>query len=278
MLRDRLKSHIAAMGQDVDYVRLAHDVLGVRNAPAPLARKLVEQALVVGDRREEWARAGRHICADAPEAPGVYILRDAEGAVLYVGKAVNLKRRMRSHFAPRRWLMLDPDMARAVSAEWTLVGSELEALLFEAEWIATLAPKANVQTGLPSMKGRRVPQAIRQDVVLVLQASDPDYVTLVAARVDGPVSVIRTRRDATELSRDVPRVWRFLMGRLTGGRTSQTMQNLAPLVYSWLTGRGESATRFDGKELESPADLRTRLERAFASGDLFRDRLIIRSV
>ena len=42
--------------------------------------------------------------------PGVYVLKDADGRALYVGKAVNLRRRLRAHFADRRWRALKPGM------------------------------------------------------------------------------------------------------------------------------------------------------------------------
>src|SRR5690242_2163292 len=140
MLRDKLLDRIAEMGGAPDHQRLAEEVLGIRGAPPDLARRLVEQALVIEDRRSAWRLAGERICNAAPAAAGVYILRDAAGAPLYVGKAINLRRRLRAHFANRRWRAIKPQMARAVSAEWIGVGSELEALLREAMLIAELRP------------------------------------------------------------------------------------------------------------------------------------------
>src|SRR5205809_2086787 len=126
------------MGAAPDHQRLAAEVLGIRGAPPDLARKLVAQALVVEDRREAWARVGERICRDAPITPGVYLLKDSVDRPIYVGKAVNLRRRLRAHFAGRRWRALRPEMARAASAEWREVGSELEALLREAALIQEL--------------------------------------------------------------------------------------------------------------------------------------------
>src|SRR6476659_3990385 len=103
MLRDKLLARLAEMGDAVDHQRLAAEVLGIRGAPPELARRLVAQALVVEDRRETWRLAGERICAAAPPTPGVYVLRDEHGTALYVGKAVNLRRRLRAHFAARRW-------------------------------------------------------------------------------------------------------------------------------------------------------------------------------
>src|SRR5262245_65625806 len=147
LLRDRLLARLAEMGASPDYQILAADVLGIRGAAPELARRLVAQAPVVEDRREAWRRSGEQICAAAPATPGVYILRDEEGRPIYVGKAVNLRRRLRAHFAGRRWRAISPEMARAADAEWIQVGSELEALLREPALIRELRAPVNVQAG-----------------------------------------------------------------------------------------------------------------------------------
>src|SRR6185295_19616452 len=185
LLRDRLLARLAEMGDAPDHQRLAAEVLGIRNAPPDLARKLIAQALVVEDRQEEWRRVGERIAAAAPQSPGVYVLRDGEGRALYVGKAVNLRRRLRAHFARRRWPALKAAMARAVDAEWEAVGSELEALLREVTLIAELAPPVNVQTGPPALDTRDVPRALLRDLIVVVPSVEVDAVELVAVRADG---------------------------------------------------------------------------------------------
>src|SRR5436190_2385656 len=118
MLRDKILSRLEEMGAAPDHQRVAEEVLGIRGAPPELARRLVAQALVVEDRRDAWRRAGERICSEAPPAPGVYVLKDAGDRAIYVGKAVNLRRRLRAHFAERRWRAIKPGMSRAASAEW----------------------------------------------------------------------------------------------------------------------------------------------------------------
>src|SRR5687768_6313752 len=129
LLRDKLLARLSEMGDAPDHQRLAVEVLGIRGASPDLARRLVAQALVIEERRAAWVRTGERVCAAAPAAPGVYVLRDANGTALYVGKAINLRRRLRTHFAERRWRSVKPQLARAVDAEWRVVGSELEALI-----------------------------------------------------------------------------------------------------------------------------------------------------
>src|SRR5260370_776019 len=171
---DRLRARIAEMGDSPDHQRLAAEVLGIRNAPPDLARRLVSQALVVEDRRDAWRLAGERICATAPATPGVYVLRDDLGRALYVGKAINLRRRLRTHFAGRRWRGLKAELARATDAEWHEVGSELEALLREAELIPDLAPIVNVQTGPPDLDAPQIPRVRVRDVIVARRSAETD--------------------------------------------------------------------------------------------------------
>src|ERR1700730_11825157 len=127
LLRDRLRARLAEMGDVPDHQRPAAEVLGIRNAPPDLARRLVSQALVVEDRRDAWGLVGERICATAPATPGVYVLRDDIGRALYVGKAINLRRRLRTHFAGQRWRGLKAELARATDAEWRGGGAEAAA-------------------------------------------------------------------------------------------------------------------------------------------------------
>ncbi|HVC73206.1 MAG TPA: GIY-YIG nuclease family protein, partial [Mycobacteriales bacterium] len=64
-----------------------------------------------------------------PDHPGVYLFRDRNGRVIYVGKAISLRKRTASYFQPMR--NLHPRTAAMVEAsaslEWMLVQSEVEA-------------------------------------------------------------------------------------------------------------------------------------------------------
>jgi len=272
MLRDRLRARMAEMGGALDHQRLAAEVLGIRGAPPDLAERLVAQALVLEDRREAWRRAGERICREAPAAPGVYVLRDSDGRPLYVGKAANLRRRLRAHFAERRWRAIKPMMARAADADWREVGSDLEALLHEAMLIRTLEPAVNVQTGAPDLGAREIPRALRRDVLVLMPSSEADSVELVAAAVDGRSMLQRTRRSGDDLAVHTQRVMRFFRSPLARASSSGDAA-LAPIVFSWLAHRGERATRIDPHEVRSPRDLRALLAALFRDERLFRERL-----
>jgi excinuclease ABC subunit C len=84
---------------------------------------------------------------EIPESPGVYKFRDQRGRVIYVGKAKSLRQRLNSYFAdfaslhPRTQMML----STAAGVEWTVVGTEVEALQLEYSWIKEFDPRFNVK-------------------------------------------------------------------------------------------------------------------------------------
>jgi len=272
LLRDRLLARLAEMGDAVDHQRLAAEVLGIRGAPPELAKRLVAQALVVEDRRDEWRRAGERICGGAPSTPGVYVLKDADDRPLYVGKAVNLRRRLRAHFADRRWKATKPALARAADAEWQEVGSEVEALLREAALIHELKPPVNVQTASPQLDDRAIPQTLLRDTIVVAPSVEDDSAELIAARVDdGGWMIQRTRRNGADLAVHANRLWRFFNSALRQARTSGPA--LAPIVYSWLAGRGAPATRLDPHAARSVQEMRRRLGALLRDERLFHERI-----
>jgi len=88
----------------------------------------------------------REKAAQLPESPGVYLFRDAGGTVLYVGKARNLRSRVRSYFLESRWIDAKTgSLAREIAdLETIVVGNEREALALEHNLIKQYRPKFNV--------------------------------------------------------------------------------------------------------------------------------------
>ncbi|WP_213814746.1 excinuclease ABC subunit UvrC [Glaciihabitans sp. dw_435] len=84
---------------------------------------------------------------EIPTSAGVYRFRDATGRVLYVGKAKNLRSRLSNYFQPLRSLheRTRRMVTSASSVEWTVVGTEFEALQLEFTWIKEFNPPFNVQ-------------------------------------------------------------------------------------------------------------------------------------
>lgn len=82
---------------------------------------------------------------DLPQAPGVYRFRDANGKVIYVGKAKNLKNRVTSYFSSDLAHRTEMMVATAHSVDWVTVRNETEALQLEYAWIKEYDPNFNVR-------------------------------------------------------------------------------------------------------------------------------------
>jgi len=85
--------------------------------------------------------------ASLPDKPGVYLMRDTNGRVIYVGKALVLRHRVRSYFGETA--LRDAKTARLVAdiadIEWIVTESELEALILEAQLIKRHHPRYNIR-------------------------------------------------------------------------------------------------------------------------------------
>ncbi len=82
-----------------------------------------------------------------PVSPGVYLLKDAEGNILYVGKAANLRHRVRSYFGTGQKLppKLQRMVARVNDLDFFVTASEQEALILELNLIKRHRPRYNVR-------------------------------------------------------------------------------------------------------------------------------------
>lgn len=81
-----------------------------------------------------------------PAGPGVYLYRDAEGKIIYVGKAVSLKNRVRSYFqaganhSPKTRVMVE----KIADLDFIVTDSEVEALILEQNLIKEYRPRYNI--------------------------------------------------------------------------------------------------------------------------------------
>jgi DNA polymerase III epsilon subunit family exonuclease len=123
----------------------------------------------------------RPLIAGAPSRPGVYLVRDRRGQVLYVGRARDLRARLRSYFrSARQRPAVEAAFGAAERIDWQVAGSELEAALDELRLIRELRPPANARVARPE---RSVWLRARGDSV-------------VASAQPSPVGPLRSRRTA----------------------------------------------------------------------------------
>jgi DNA polymerase-3 subunit epsilon len=115
--------------------RGARTVADVVELAAPRARKLHDK---------------RRLVAGAPTTPGVYLFRDRNDTVLYVGKARDLRARLRSYFSgARQRPAVEAALGALARVEWRILGSELEAALEELRLLRELRPPANARATRP---------------------------------------------------------------------------------------------------------------------------------
>lgn len=131
--------------------------------------------------RPRRAHAKRQLAFGAPQTPGVYLFRDANDQVLYVGRARDLRARLRSYFRSERQR---PAVEAALGAlhriEWRETGSELVAGLEELRLIRELRPPANTRS-------------VRPDRYVYLRRRGD---SVVCSQTPGPLGPVRSRRRA----------------------------------------------------------------------------------
>ena len=119
------------------------------------ARTLAE-VIELAAPRARRLHGRRALIAGAPTTPGVYLFRDRNDTVLYVGKARDLRARLRSYFAgDRQRPAVEAALGALERVEWRELGSELEASLAELRLIRELRPPANARGARPQSYLRR---------------------------------------------------------------------------------------------------------------------------
>ena len=92
----------------------------------------------------------RHLVFGAPARPGVYLFFDRNEQLLYVGRARDLRARLRSYFrSDRQRPAVEAALGAVERIEWRVLGSELEASLEELRLIRELRPPANARVARP---------------------------------------------------------------------------------------------------------------------------------
>lgn len=157
-----------------------------------------------------------------PSAPGVYFHKNAEGEVIYVGKAAVLKNRVRQYFQNTE---KDPKTTALVSeiamTDWLVVDTEMDALFLESEMIKRYMPKWNIL-----LRDDKTASYVRIDM-----KSEVPYVTLTRnpegddAEYIGPFYAKKTVNDALRILR---KVFPYYIKPYDGKKTLDTDLGLNP--------------------------------------------------
>ena len=113
------------------------------------ARTVAELVTLAATRtRRVWDK--RELAHGAPPRPGVYLFYDRNEQLLYVGRARDLRARLRSYFrSDRQRPAVEAALGAVARIEWRVLGSELEAALEELRLIRELRPPANARVARP---------------------------------------------------------------------------------------------------------------------------------
>jgi len=172
--------------------------------------------------------------SELPQEPGIYIMRDRDGRVIYVGKSVNLRERVGTYFARRseRPEKTQRILERIWSVDVETVGSELEALLLEARLIRLCDPEFNIQVKVHPRNATLGPM---RNFTLVLPSAEPDHVALFCVREGHRIEQVCVRRDGTDMREVAERIRDLYFGE-AGVASSMTDADRADLeiLSSWL--------------------------------------------
>lgn len=197
-------------------------------------------------------RIDRGFLAQLPEAPGVYVMRDRQGTVLYVGKARNLKRRVGSYFLGRE--RPEPKLGRIWNQVYdvrvTELGSELEACVEEQKLIEELGPTINIQT---SLRLRDAP-AEEANVVVIVPAKQSGRLRLFCVNDARRSAILEVRRGKpmTKAARQTLRKL-FVPKRTTRPDTEEEKQS--EVILRWLRANRDRVNWIDVDRLADLEDL-----------------------
>jgi excinuclease ABC subunit C len=144
---------------------------------------------------------------ELPSVPGVYLMKDKKGTVLYVGKAVSLKRRVRQHFERPHGPHI-PEMTRQVAEiDYVEKPTALEALILEANLIKHYWPKYNV-----------------------LQKDNKSFMYLAITDEEFPRPLLVR---GTDLDDDTAKKYKVVFGPYTSSRSLKAALDLVRKAFPW---------------------------------------------
>ncbi len=236
------------------------------------------------DRRQAQT-ALREALDHLPRAPGVYLMRDAGGKIIYIGKAKSLRSRVRSYFTPRAFDGRGQFMALVSNVrevEYIVTDSDREALILEANLVKEHKPRYNItlkdDKKYPYIKvtSERFPR------IIVTRDVEKD-----GGRYLGPYTNVKAMRNMLNLMHKLFRVRScdhalpnknvrlcidYEIGRCDGPCedliSTQNYKKLIDEAVLFLTGRRSQVAKITREEM-----VRASEELRFEEAAIFRDRL-----
>jgi hypothetical protein len=208
----------------------------------------------------DWGRFAfdRAFLDGLPTTPGTYRFLDADGGLLYVGKAKDLSRRVKSYFreGARRSARVESLLRAVHRIEIESSGSDLEAILREAAAIARRAPERNVQRRT-SVKGGR---ADRLRSILILEPAEAPFVLRAYLLRDGQ---LLARVPLGPKGGGVRKVERLLEDRFfsyrPGPEADEATAVDVELIARWLAAHRDSVVALDPTHFERASDVAEKL-------------------
>jgi hypothetical protein len=217
----------------------------------------------------DWSRFGfeRSFLDTLPETPGTYRFLDADGRLLYVGKAKNLRRRVQSYFreGAARSKRVERLLASLHRVEFEASGSDLEAILREAAAIARSKPSGNVQRRTVVRGGR----SDRLRSILILEPAAPPFALRAYLVRDG---MLLAKVPLGPRGGGVRRVERLLEDRFFSYRPGPSSEDEVAvdveLIARWLAAHRDSVVALDPTHFAQASDVAERLRWFLARGGL----------
>jgi excinuclease ABC subunit C len=144
---------------------------------------------------------------ELPDSPGVYLMKDAQGGVIYVGKATSLKRRVSSYFQKAHDARIEEMVSLIRSIDYIERPTAIEALILEANLIKHYWPKYNVR-----------------------EKDNKSFLYLVITKEEFPRPLLIRGKD---LDTDASKRYKAIFGPYTSPRSLRAALDLLRKVFSW---------------------------------------------
>ena len=232
----------------------------------PPGEALPGAAAKISPQAEKNARF-RALVRQSPDSPGVYIMRDEESRIIYVGKAKILRNRLLSYFSGKKDTKTRHLVSRVSDIEWLLAGSEYDALLMENNLIKEHSPKYNINLKdgktYPSIRitNEEFPRIFRTRRI-INDGSEYFGPFPSAETIDIYLELVKQlfplRRCAAMRKRETPCMY-YHIGRCPGPCAGKITRE------AYMERVGQIRKLLSGETAELLADLRSRMEEASAA-------------